>query len=145
MKFVNRKTLCSLLLLALPLAAHAAPGDLDPTFGNGGKRVLAYDFGGDNTDRGFNVIVDGSRSYVIGDATTSQNTVTATITRLQADIGSLEGILRFAGVVDPHLLTRRIWLLRGALWWFVLPVVVSIAAIVGLIVFGHQSDCIAPF
>jgi 4-amino-4-deoxy-L-arabinose transferase-like glycosyltransferase len=43
-----------------------------------------------------------------------------------------------AGVVDPHLLTRRIWLLRGALWWFVLPVVASIAVIVGLIVFGHQ-------
>ena len=27
-----------------------------------------------------------------------------------------------AGVVDQHLLTRRIWLLRGAVWWFVLPV-----------------------
>jgi 4-amino-4-deoxy-L-arabinose transferase-like glycosyltransferase len=43
-----------------------------------------------------------------------------------------------AGVVDQHLLTRRIWLLRGALWWFVLPVAVSIAAVVGLIVFGRQ-------
>jgi 4-amino-4-deoxy-L-arabinose transferase-like glycosyltransferase len=51
-----------------------------------------------------------------------------------------------AGVVDQHLLTRRIWLLRGALWWFVLPVAVSIAAVVGLIVFGRQLGLAAwPF
>jgi 4-amino-4-deoxy-L-arabinose transferase-like glycosyltransferase len=51
-----------------------------------------------------------------------------------------------AGVVDPHLLARQRWLVRGAAWWFTFPVVFGLASIVCLIAFGRQLGLLAwPF
>jgi 4-amino-4-deoxy-L-arabinose transferase-like glycosyltransferase len=51
-----------------------------------------------------------------------------------------------AGVADQHLLTRKRWVLHGAAWWFVLPVVASVVAIGGLIGPGHELGLLAwPF
>jgi 4-amino-4-deoxy-L-arabinose transferase-like glycosyltransferase len=43
-----------------------------------------------------------------------------------------------AGVMDPEVLGRHRWLARGAGWFFVFPFVFGVAAIVMLVVFGHQ-------
>ena len=51
-----------------------------------------------------------------------------------------------AGVVDPHMLARQRWLARGTGWWFTLPVILGIGAIVALVAFGRQLGLIAwPF
>jgi 4-amino-4-deoxy-L-arabinose transferase-like glycosyltransferase len=51
-----------------------------------------------------------------------------------------------AGVVDSHRLVRRNWLTHGTAWWFVLPVLIGIGAVVGLIMFGRQLGVLAwPF
>ena len=51
-----------------------------------------------------------------------------------------------AGVVDPHMLARQRWLVRGTSWWFVFPVLFGLAAILCLIVFGRQLGLLAwPF
>lgn len=47
---------------------------------------------------------------------------------------------------DPVDLSRRIWLERGALWWFVAPLVVGFAAVIALIVREGNSGVLAwPF
>ena len=43
-----------------------------------------------------------------------------------------------AGVIDARLLSRKPWLVLGAIWWFVLPMVAGIAGIVALAVIGRQ-------
>ena len=43
-----------------------------------------------------------------------------------------------AGVVDPHVLARNRWLVRGAGWWFFLPVILGVGTIVVLVMFGRQ-------
>ena len=43
-----------------------------------------------------------------------------------------------AGVVDPHVLARQRWLVRGTGWWFFLPVILGIGTIVVLVMFGRQ-------
>jgi 4-amino-4-deoxy-L-arabinose transferase-like glycosyltransferase len=51
-----------------------------------------------------------------------------------------------AARLDPVDLSRRIWLERGALWWFVAPLIVGLAAIVALIVREGSSGVLAwPF
>jgi 4-amino-4-deoxy-L-arabinose transferase-like glycosyltransferase len=51
-----------------------------------------------------------------------------------------------AGIVDSHRLTRKSWMVRGTAWWFALPVLLAIATIVGLIMFGGQLGILAwPF
>jgi 4-amino-4-deoxy-L-arabinose transferase-like glycosyltransferase len=51
-----------------------------------------------------------------------------------------------AGVVDPHVLARERWLVRGVAWWFVLPALLGVGAVVALIVFGRQLGLLAwPF
>jgi 4-amino-4-deoxy-L-arabinose transferase-like glycosyltransferase len=51
-----------------------------------------------------------------------------------------------AGAVDSHRLMRRSWMARGTIWWFVLPVLVVIASVVGLVMFGRQLGALAwPF
>jgi 4-amino-4-deoxy-L-arabinose transferase-like glycosyltransferase len=42
------------------------------------------------------------------------------------------------GVIDPHMLARARWLARGASWWFVLPTLIAVAAIVGIVVLERQ-------
>jgi 4-amino-4-deoxy-L-arabinose transferase-like glycosyltransferase len=43
-----------------------------------------------------------------------------------------------AGVIDPHMLARARWLVRGASWWFVLPTMIAITAIVGIVTLERQ-------
>jgi 4-amino-4-deoxy-L-arabinose transferase-like glycosyltransferase len=51
-----------------------------------------------------------------------------------------------AGVVDPHVLARQRWLVRGTGWWFYLPVILGVSAVVMLVVFGRQLGLLAwPF
>ena len=46
-----------------------------------------------------------------------------------------------AGVIDPHVLARQRWLTRGTGWWFVLPLIVGIGAIVMLVISDASSAC----
>ena len=51
-----------------------------------------------------------------------------------------------AGILDPRVLARDRWLVRGTGWWFVLPTILGIVAIVGLMVVGKQPGLLAwPF
>ena len=51
-----------------------------------------------------------------------------------------------AGVVDPHVLSRRPWLVRGACWWFFFPVIFGIGTIVLLVTLERQLGLFAwPF
>lgn len=51
-----------------------------------------------------------------------------------------------AGVVDPHMLTRKSWLTRGSAWWFAMPMIFGFGAIGALVVFGRQIGLAAwPF
>ncbi|HWP25062.1 MAG TPA: glycosyltransferase family 39 protein [Xanthobacteraceae bacterium] len=51
-----------------------------------------------------------------------------------------------AGILDPNLLVRKRWLVRGTSWWFVLPTVVALAAIVAQIAISRQLGLLAwPF
>jgi 4-amino-4-deoxy-L-arabinose transferase-like glycosyltransferase len=43
-----------------------------------------------------------------------------------------------AGVIDPHVLARERWLVRGTGWWFFFPVILGIGTIVVLVMFGRQ-------
>jgi len=51
-----------------------------------------------------------------------------------------------AGVLDAAALSRARWFIRGTIGWFVFPVVVCVAAFVGLVVFERQLGFLAwPF
>ena len=51
-----------------------------------------------------------------------------------------------AGILDPHRLARKNWMMWGAAWWFVLPVIMVIGMVVGLVMFGRQLGVLAwPF
>lgn len=51
-----------------------------------------------------------------------------------------------SGILDPQLMSRKRWLVRGTSWWFVLPVVFSVAAVVAQIVIAKQLGLLAwPF
>jgi 4-amino-4-deoxy-L-arabinose transferase-like glycosyltransferase len=43
-----------------------------------------------------------------------------------------------AGIVEGGMLSRNAWLVRGASWWFTLPAILGVAAVVALIAIGHQ-------
>ena len=43
-----------------------------------------------------------------------------------------------AGVIDPHVLARQKWLVRGTGWWFFFPLILGIGAIILLVIFGRQ-------
>jgi len=43
-----------------------------------------------------------------------------------------------AGAVESGVLSQRRWLLRGVIWWFLVPVIAAIAVIVGAITIGHE-------
>jgi len=54
--------------------------------------------------------------------------------------------IMIAGIVDPHVLRREPWLVRGTGWWFVLPSILALVGIVGLMVIGKQIGLLAwPF
>jgi len=51
-----------------------------------------------------------------------------------------------AGAVESKVLSRRPWLVRGVMWWFLAPVILSLVAIVGAIVIDHELALLAwPF
>ncbi len=43
-----------------------------------------------------------------------------------------------AGIIDGRMLSRRLWLTRGTMWWFVVPVLLGITGIVILLVVGRR-------
>jgi 4-amino-4-deoxy-L-arabinose transferase-like glycosyltransferase len=51
-----------------------------------------------------------------------------------------------AGAVDSRVLSRRIFLVRGIIWWFLVPCIVSVLAIVGAVIIAHGLALLAwPF
>jgi len=44
----------------------------------------------------------------------------------------------FALVIERDALSRWIWLRRAAVWWFIVPLVLAIVAVVGAVVIGHE-------
>ena len=51
-----------------------------------------------------------------------------------------------AGAVETKVLSRRVWLVRGAVWWFIAPILMSIAAVVFAIIVDHDLALLAwPF
>lgn len=51
-----------------------------------------------------------------------------------------------AGAVETKVLSRRLWMVRGTMWWFLVPVVLSIVAVVAAIVINRDLVLLAwPF
>ncbi|HUC51041.1 MAG TPA: glycosyltransferase family 39 protein [Xanthobacteraceae bacterium] len=51
-----------------------------------------------------------------------------------------------AGAVETRVLSRRIFLVRGIIWWFLVPGIVSVFAIVGAVMIAHGLAFVAwPF
>jgi 4-amino-4-deoxy-L-arabinose transferase-like glycosyltransferase len=51
-----------------------------------------------------------------------------------------------AGAVDSKMLSHRPWLVRGAVWWFVAPIIISIAAVILAVIVDHGLALLAwPF
>jgi 4-amino-4-deoxy-L-arabinose transferase-like glycosyltransferase len=51
-----------------------------------------------------------------------------------------------AGAVETKVLSRRLWLVRGVMWWFLVPIILSIVAVVAAIVIDHDLALLAwPF
>jgi len=43
-----------------------------------------------------------------------------------------------AGAVESKVLSRRPWLARGTMWWFIVPIIASIAAVVGAVMLDRE-------
>ena len=51
-----------------------------------------------------------------------------------------------AGAVESRVLSRRIFLVRGTIWWFLVPGIVSVLVIVGAVIIAHGLALLAwPF
>ncbi|MGZ5834820.1 MAG: glycosyl transferase, partial [Xanthobacteraceae bacterium] len=51
-----------------------------------------------------------------------------------------------AGVIDHHGMSRRLWLVRGTVWWFLITAVIATGLIAAHIVIGQQMGFLAwPF
>ncbi|MBO0716533.1 MAG: glycosyltransferase family 39 protein [Rhizobiales bacterium] len=51
-----------------------------------------------------------------------------------------------AGAVESKVLSQRLWLVRGVMWWFLVPVIVSIVAVVTAIIIQRDLALLAwPF
>ncbi len=51
-----------------------------------------------------------------------------------------------AGAVESKVLSRRPWLVRGVMWWFLGPIIISFAAVTGAIIFNRDLAFLAwPF
>ena len=48
-----------------------------------------------------------------------------------------------AGAIETRVLSRQIWLVRGIIWWFLVPGIVSVFAIVGAVMIGHGLALLA--
>jgi len=43
-----------------------------------------------------------------------------------------------SGVVDPHILARQRWLVRGTNWWFFCPAILGVGVLVAFVMFEHS-------
>src|ERR1700730_18864747 len=43
-----------------------------------------------------------------------------------------------AGAVESNVLSRRTWLVRGAAWWFIAPILISIGAVTFAIIVARD-------
>jgi 4-amino-4-deoxy-L-arabinose transferase-like glycosyltransferase len=51
-----------------------------------------------------------------------------------------------AGAVESKVLSQRSWLVRGVMWWFLAPILISIIAVVGAVVINRDLALLAwPF
>jgi 4-amino-4-deoxy-L-arabinose transferase-like glycosyltransferase len=51
-----------------------------------------------------------------------------------------------AGAVETKVLSRRPWLVRGAVWWFIAPILISIAVVILAVIVNHGLALLAwPF
>ncbi len=51
-----------------------------------------------------------------------------------------------AGAVESKVLSRRVWLVRGVMWWFLAPLILSVVAVVGAVVIDRDLALLAwPF
>src|ERR1700733_3319836 len=51
-----------------------------------------------------------------------------------------------AGALESKVLSRRVWLVRGILWWFLVPAIVSVIAVVAAVVIDRELALLAwPF
>ncbi len=48
-----------------------------------------------------------------------------------------------AGVVDAQVATSKAWLVRGTIWWFIVPMILGLVGLVGLVVVGKQFGFLA--
>lgn len=51
-----------------------------------------------------------------------------------------------SGAVESKVLSQRLWLVRGLMWWFIVPIIVSLVAVIGAIVIAGDPGLLAwPF
>jgi 4-amino-4-deoxy-L-arabinose transferase-like glycosyltransferase len=51
-----------------------------------------------------------------------------------------------AGAIESNVLSHRVWLVRGTMWWFLVPLILSIVAVIGAVVIDHELALLAwPF
>lgn len=51
-----------------------------------------------------------------------------------------------AGALEQRVLSRRVWMVRGVAWWFILPATLTVLAVVGVIALTYQPAFLAwPF
>lgn len=51
-----------------------------------------------------------------------------------------------AGIVDPHVLARARWIVRGTMWWFVFPALAGLGGLAIMMGYGRQLGLLAwPF
>ena len=62
-------------------------------------------------------------------------------------VGSVACVaILIAGAVESKVLSRRVWLVRGVMWWFLVPIIVSIVAVTGAVIVEHDLALLAwPF
>ena len=83
-------------VLALDHRAAAAPGDLDPTFGIGGKVIT--NFGGNSTDQGYSIAIQNDGKIVVAGTSNQTLPVKFALVRYNAD-GSLDTSFNSTGIV----------------------------------------------
>ncbi len=51
-----------------------------------------------------------------------------------------------AGAVESNVLSQRLWLVRGVMWWFLVPIIVSLVAVIGTVIINRDLALFAwPF
>jgi 4-amino-4-deoxy-L-arabinose transferase-like glycosyltransferase len=51
-----------------------------------------------------------------------------------------------AGAVESKVLSQRLWLVRGVMWWFLAPIVITLVAVIGAVIINRDLALLAwPF